>query len=537
MEEILNEVIRTQSAPLFFTVALFFAAIVGMGLSIRHRVALIYTYCLLMGLFGAVDATTIAVGSGVVLFLVLEVFNPDERLVKLFPFRYKLWDFIYRLICELYGFVFYALVYLRVILPVQVASSAMIRLVLLLSAVALAAMTVRGKFSSVSVTRMLDLLMEAGGDPACFEFSDSDREKLEILIYLEDGRFLSRNEHEHTITVRYALSRVKARLKRCISSFSLDRLKSLIRGYGTIEMQLLRNIGLEFGSYRLAFRRKVFEWVFARTLFNSYLDQLDRESFARKNYRYWILKCYLNIVSVKIGSSVCRPQKGCSTFRRLFGKEFSALSREEFFVWCLGLPNYTRGVGEIAVSMHRDAIDLFRLDERQINRALAVAHKNLQAHQEGLSRQPDAGRHQAEGISAWFEEGPEKGRPQNNSFAWQYVVLRNNSSAPVYNVIVTCVSLQGAGPATKGEDNGGEYPCRCFVAELPPGTWGVWLPTYGLGMGVVLAPEVAFTDADGVSWVRRGGGLLEETGVDPVTFYGVGLPCPWGSYDRVGADR
>lgn len=533
MEEFLTEAIQGQSVPLLFTIALFFAAIVGLGLSIRYRVALVYSYCLLMSLFQAIDPATVVASSTVVLFLILEVFNPDERLVSLYSFKYKACDFVYRIACELYGYVFYALVCVQAVVPESVIDSTSYQLLYLLGVVALAAVVARGKFSTKSVSEILSQLISAGGDPACFEFSDSDKDKLRILVYLEDGQFLDRCEHEHNITVRYVLSRLRRRLGRIATSFTCERAKRLFRGYGTIEMQLLRNVGLEFGSFKLTFRRKVFEWVFAHTLINSYIDQLDRDSFARKNIKYWLLRCYLNVVPVKIGSSVCRPQPDCSTFRHLFGKEFSELTREEFFIWCLGLPHYEKGVGRVAISMHKEAIELFDLNDELIFEALRTATNNSQKSPEELLAGKSAKRRQAECVSAWFEKGPEGGRPQNNSFVWQYVVLGNSSDAPVYNVIVTCVGVQGAGPAFRGEDNGGGYPCRHFVAALPPGQWGIWLPTYGLGMSIVLAAEVAFVDAQGSSWVRRANGALEGIEVDPVVFYGASVPCPWGTCERV----
>lgn len=112
-------------------------------------------------------------------------------------------------------------------------------------------------------------------------------------------------------------------------------------------------------------------------------------------------------------------------------------------------------------------------------------------------------------------------------------VLRNMSDAPVYNVIVTCVGISGAGPNAKGEDNGHDYPCRACVGILPPGTWYAWLPTSGSGMHVRTAPEAAFTDANGRSWVRRGNGKLEEIETEPVSFYGLGLPVSWGECKRL----
>lgn len=112
-------------------------------------------------------------------------------------------------------------------------------------------------------------------------------------------------------------------------------------------------------------------------------------------------------------------------------------------------------------------------------------------------------------------------------------VLRNMSDAPVYNVIITCVGISGAGPNAEGEDNGHDYPCRACVGTLPPGTRYAWPPTNGPGMHVRTAPEAAFTDANGRSWVRRGNGKLEEIETEPVSFYGLGLPVSWGECKRL----
>ena len=51
-------------------------------------------------------------------------------------------------------------------------------------------------------------------------------------------------------------------------------------------------------------------------------------------------------------------------------------------------------------------------------------------------------------------------------------------------------------------------------------------------MSIVLGTELAFCDARGVSWVRRGNGALEEIPKDPQVFYGIGLPCSWGRCER-----
>ena len=151
-----------------------------------------------------------------------------------------------------------------------------------------------------------------------------------------------------------------------------------------------------------------------------------------------------------------------------------------------------------------------------------------QNNQTKRNREDDIKRHQPSRISAWYEEGRNRiDQPDDNRFFWQFVVLRNESESPVYDAIVTCVGISGAGPSFKGEDNRPAFPDRVCVGTLPPGAWYIWLPTGGHGMGVRTAPETAFVDANGIPWVRRGNGRLEEISMEPTSFYRLPLPLSW----------
>lgn len=157
-----------------------------------------------------------------------------------------------------------------------------------------------------------------------------------------------------------------------------------------------------------------------------------------------------------------------------------------------------------------------------------------QVHREKILRMEEERRKQSTRISLWYEEHRDRTDwPRDDRFVWREVVLRNASESPVYDVIVTCVGISGAGPEPRGEDNGRDFPYRTCVGTLPPGTWYVWLPTGGAGMHVRTAPEGAFTDAGGISWVRRGNGKLEEIGSEPASFYELDLPLEWGGCKRL----
>lgn len=366
---------------LIFVVALFFAAISGQKMELSQRVALLYAYCLIVSYSGFIDFYSIVFGSLLVLFLVFEVFGSDVALIRFFSFKYKLLDFLFRLLFEYCGIFFYLILFISSTEAIK--SSVLTQVAFLLLVILLGAMTSRQRFSTKSISTIVEELESLGGNPACCSFKESDNRKLEILLYMEDGNFLNRGEDTHIVTVRHLVSRACARVReqgiRQVGGdlCNLNSLLQLVRGYGTIEMQIIRNVGLNFGSYRLTVRRKVFELLFSQAVFNSYIDQLGKGSAGRENIKKWTLRCYLNLASVKIGNVVCFPKEDVSTFQQLFGKEFFELSDEEFFVWCLGLPHYENGVGRRAIAIHSDAVRRFRLRRELIDEVIARLRPEL----------------------------------------------------------------------------------------------------------------------------------------------------------------
>ena len=98
-----------------------------------------------------------------------------------------------------------------------------------------------------------------------------------------------------------------------------------------------------------------------------------------------------------------------------------------------------------------------------------------QNNQTKRNREDDIKRHQPSRISAWYEEGRNRiDQPDDNRFFWQFVVLRNESESPVYDAIVTCVGISGAGPSFKGETTVPLFPTASASARflLEHGTYG-----------------------------------------------------------------
>lgn len=140
-------------------------------------------------------------------------------------------------------------------------------------------------------------------------------------------------------------------------------------------------------------------------------------------------------------------------------------------------------------------------------------------------RAEDEEKHQARLISAWLDETVCES--EDSSTVRRRVMIRNDSSAPVYKVIITCVGMAGAGPPLKGIECDRNYPHRRCIGVLPPGLCSTTISTDGSGMGVVLGIEIAFSDSAGRSWARGGEGCLKKLDAPPDKYYQLNYPITW----------
>lgn len=145
-------------------------------------------------------------------------------------------------------------------------------------------------------------------------------------------------------------------------------------------------------------------------------------------------------------------------------------------------------------------------------------------------------RSQAVNVAAWFEDITlSREEPKDPYHCHQIALVRNNNLIPIYDVVITVVGQYGAGPKRNGEENEGDYDCRAVALEIPTGLWALWMPTYGGGMHLSYTLEIAFRDAQGHSWIRRGNGQLEriKQNQNPFSYYSISLPVESTSIERV----
>ncbi len=369
MEEVLK-----SSTLLLIIVILLYVVITGLKMTERMRVMLVYLFSFVLALAGSFRLLHIVGGAVVVLFLALEFLTDDTWRLQLFTsLRYKLADFLYRMFVE-YSGGFFLLAMAAIFIahnwhPHKLATILLYTLSVALMAVALFTLTAK-KYATKSITAIVEQLER---DMLTYQLSVTPHMQtlFNILVDMEDRAYFNRTDHQHVIPFVYFLKKCFSRLRYLKLTDIWPAFRSLFtRGYGTIEMQLLRNIGIEYG-YQYTYRRKIFELVYANMFFNGYRAYLVRGRGDYSHYRAFIIRKYIENVDSSVNGHISRPYDGRSSLLRMFGrKNLARISKEEFFVWCLGLPQ-RKHIYDTTVDSYDEVMTKFGLDRQKIDRLLA----------------------------------------------------------------------------------------------------------------------------------------------------------------------
>ena len=126
-------------------------------------------------------------------------------------------------------------------------------------------------------------------------------------------------------------------------------------------------------------------------------------------------------------------------------------------------------------------------------------------------------RSQAEHLSTWIAK-----EIQASSQIW--IAISNQSTGPVYEVIVSVVMIQGSGPHKGSDTSSTEQSC---LSVAPPGLSYTSIISHYHGMSRHPGIEIAFKDGAGKSWLRTAHGDLAEIDKPPVEYYELSRPLSW----------
>lgn len=124
---------------------------------------------------------------------------------------------------------------------------------------------------------------------------------------------------------------------------------------------------------------------------------------------------------------------------------------------------------------------------------------------------------QASKISGWLIDA---------GSAPALAAVNNASATPVFEVVISINALQGREPA-RTLSGANLRTFRTYLSVLPPGCFTVMVPSSGRAPGIQFELEVAFTDAAGRFWIRKGNGMLDPTRKAPTAYYRIPHPIDW----------
>lgn len=362
-----------NSALVLVIITLLYVAIAELKVTERMRIMLVYIFAGFLAFAGSFQLRYICFSALLVPILVLEFLSEDKKRLQMFTkFRYKMIDFAYRMLFE-YAYGYFIIAMLTVFIEHRWHGNFKIHFAALSISCILMALTLRSiaaqKFSTKSVTEIIQKL-ETG--TLTYDITDNRHSDVlfSILTSIEDQSYFSRRSTQHTLgfrtLIRKGLKYVLSRKK--FNPFRLFR-ELFSRGYGTIEMQLIRTIGVQNG-YQYTYRRKIFELIYSNLIFNGYREYLIREHGNYRLYKRFILQKYLENVDVSINGKLFRSYDSVSSIYKMYqGKSgLNQISNVEFFVWCLGLPRSWIHPGTIADC--RKLMSRFNIDENDVYKTI-----------------------------------------------------------------------------------------------------------------------------------------------------------------------
>jgi hypothetical protein len=145
---------------------------------------------------------------------------------------------------------------------------------------------------------------------------------------------------------------------------------------------------------------------------------------------------------------------------------------------------------------------------------------------QGQQTRQQAKRHQAELVTAWFVSYD--GEQDDPHKIYAGLRITNASEQLIYDLVAEAVLAQGSGRHTAlGDTDERNREYGALVGNVPPGQTTTRINTGGGGMHKRHTIELAFRDAAGRYWLRKGDGTLNRVHKHPLDLYSIQRPVSW----------
>lgn len=361
---------------IFFVYLLACIAIFNYGVfTKRQRILIIYLITYGLGFFKIVEIWKIVVLLVTVLFLFEEYLNTDTGKIEIIKkVRYKILDFIYYAIFQ------YSIIYILIAIMFnsnyclyKIKGGKIVSFILFVIAVQ--------KLNNPKFELNTFTSMKKRFDEYAFKYidfaSDDLVEKMMILSEIEDKSYFERKTTYNFLSrefVKYKINekRMDYNGKMQKNRFSIrwvmkkinkDFKEGLVlRGYSTIEMQLIKNIGIKRGFLRKKYliTRKIYEVIYTKIFFSGLRTYYESNQYGKIEYfKKFIVYIYLHNVPTTINGK--KYLKFIDAFN---GKKIEEISMNAMFVACLGLN--TRKIYKQRVELYSGMFPRHNLDMEKI---------------------------------------------------------------------------------------------------------------------------------------------------------------------------
>lgn len=372
-----------------------FYILINISTSKNQKIVMLYVFTYILKLFDIMDIKIMLILLNIVAFLYVEYLTDDEvKNVLLTKFYDKIKDYIYKCIFE-YSSIWF-------IISNVIISNKMKKIIynelinlgfynnnLILSIIKVSFIIISVIFLVIAISNITSERYETNNFTEIKKKMDKvalwtkikaneiDFDKLNMLVCIEDKSYFIRENSYNFLSLeflKYKFNRIKNRkitstnIRRVINKrFSMKHLRTFIRGYSTIEMQIIRTLGVKYGYNEHVICRKVYELLYSEMFFKNlrrYMNKVYLNTKGCCTYKQYLLVIYINIAQVVLNNN---------TYKNMLkpwnnAKNINELSNEEFFISILGLSH--RKITYQILYNYSSVIERFSLNVEKIKKLI-----------------------------------------------------------------------------------------------------------------------------------------------------------------------
>lgn len=364
----------------------------------KQKIVMIFVFVYSLKLFRILDLKSLMIGLCIVSFLYIEFLSKDNvKNILLCNIFYKFVDYMYKLIFEYSAVHFLLALFLTsdvckynlkaievwdISIPIIEVNINLISILILIYAITNITSQKFGTKSFTEIKNKMDKIALWNN----IKRSSIDTVKLRMLTDIEDKSYFVRENTYSFFSfefLKYKINRlfkkrdsIKNNLqliekKELFKLKNIKKLKKHIRGYSTIEMQIIRTLGIEYGFEKHILCRKWYEIIYSKLFFTSLRKHMNKSYLDTINcctFKEYLLMIYIKIAPIKINNN--RYNNMLKVWEE---KDIIHVSNEQFFISILGL-SYRYISMEILYNYSR-IISKYSLNKNEIKRLINEFNK------------------------------------------------------------------------------------------------------------------------------------------------------------------